>query len=183
MSTLTHVQAKDNQPLTLNGITGRIGAKDVLVSGSPSRINMIDCQAINLLPADERLLVEGVGNGSQQALVRELEQFTQTWPRSVMSSGQSVYELPMLARIITEIGGGVSQNVWMTPTANLAEHPGQVAWKQGQQVNNPQLHPKSAKREILTTPANLWDQVANMKRWPTPTASDIISKPSHLYES
>ena len=142
---------------------------------------------------------------SQQSLVRELEQFTQTWPRSVMSSGQFAYELPMLAQIITVTDGGVSQNVWMTPTANLAEHPGQVAWKQGrqlrltQQVNNPQLHPKSAKREIFAAPttmaslppkseaalmreatitrkgrskpANLRDQVVNMKHWPTPTAS------------
>ena len=69
MSTLTHVQAKDNQPLTLSGLIGRAGAKDVLISGKPSKINMIDCQNINLLPADERLLVEGSGNGSQQALV------------------------------------------------------------------------------------------------------------------
>lgn len=69
MSTLTHVQAKDNQPLTLSGLIGRAGAKDVLISGKPSKINMIDCQNISLLPANERLLVEGVGNGSQQALV------------------------------------------------------------------------------------------------------------------
>jgi len=69
MSTLTHVQAKDNQPLTLSGLIGRAGAKDVLISGKPSKINMIDCQNISLLPADERLLVEGVGNDSQLALV------------------------------------------------------------------------------------------------------------------
>lgn len=77
-----HVQAKDNQLLTLNGLTGRQGCKDVLISGSPSKINVIDCQNISLLPADERLLVEGGGNGSQQALVNitrcfdvELSQF------------------------------------------------------------------------------------------------------------
>ena len=64
-----HIQAKDNQPLTLSGLIGRAGAKDVLISGKPSKINLIDCQNINLLPADERLLVEGSGNGSQQALV------------------------------------------------------------------------------------------------------------------
>lgn len=64
-----HVQAKDNQPLTLSGLIGRAGTKDVLVSGKPSKINLIDCQNINLLPADERLLIEGGGNGSQQALV------------------------------------------------------------------------------------------------------------------
>lgn len=69
MSTLTHVQAKDNQPLTLSGLTGRAGAKDVLVSGKPSKINVIDCQNISVLPANDRLLVEGGGNGSQQALV------------------------------------------------------------------------------------------------------------------
>ena len=69
MSTLTHVQAKDNQPLTLSGLIGRAGAKDVLISGKPSKINMIDCQNINLLPVGERVLVEGGGNGSQQALV------------------------------------------------------------------------------------------------------------------
>ena len=69
MSTLNHVQAKDNQSLTLSGLTGRAGAKDVLVTGKPSKINLIDCQNINLLPADERLLVEGVGNGKQEALV------------------------------------------------------------------------------------------------------------------
>jgi len=64
-----HVQAKDNQPLTLSGLIGRAGAKDILVTGNPSKVNLIDCQNINLLPADERLLVEGSGNGSQQALV------------------------------------------------------------------------------------------------------------------
>lgn len=69
MSTLTHAQAKDNQPLTLSGLIGRAGAKDVLISGKPSKINLIDCQNISILPANERLLVEGVGNGSQQALV------------------------------------------------------------------------------------------------------------------
>lgn len=69
MSTLAHAQAKNGQPLTLNGLTGRQGCKDVLISGSPSKINIIDCQNINLLPADERLLVEGGGNGSQQSLV------------------------------------------------------------------------------------------------------------------
>ena len=69
MSTLTHVQAKDNQPLTLSGLIGRAGAKDVLISGKPSKINLIDCQNISILPADERLLVEGVGNGKQEALI------------------------------------------------------------------------------------------------------------------
>lgn len=69
MSTLMHVQAKDNQPLTLSGLTGRVGAKDILVTGKPSKINVIDCQNINLLPANERLFVSGVGNGKQEALV------------------------------------------------------------------------------------------------------------------
>ena len=69
MSTLTHAQAKDNQPLTLSGLIGRAGAKDVLISGKPSKINLIDCQAINLFPADERLLVQGAGNGKQEALI------------------------------------------------------------------------------------------------------------------
>lgn len=69
MSTLAHAQAKNGQPLTLNGLTGRQGCKDVLISGSPSKINVIDCQNINLLPVGERVLVEGGGNGSQQALV------------------------------------------------------------------------------------------------------------------
>lgn len=64
-----HVQAKDNQPLTLSGLTGRAGAKEVLISGNPSKINLIDCQNINLLPADERPLVQGVGNGKQEALI------------------------------------------------------------------------------------------------------------------
>lgn len=70
-----HVQAKDNQPLTLNGLTGRQGCKDVLISGSPSKINVIDCQNINILPASDRLLVEGGGNGSQQALVNVMRCF------------------------------------------------------------------------------------------------------------
>ena len=69
MSTLAHAQAKNGQPLTLNGLTGRQGCKDVLISGSPSKINVIDCQNINLLPANERLFVSSVGNGKQEALV------------------------------------------------------------------------------------------------------------------
>jgi len=69
MSTLTHVQAKDNQPLTLSGLIGRAGAKEVLISGNPSKVNLIDCQNINLLPQAERVRVSGAGNGKQDALV------------------------------------------------------------------------------------------------------------------
>jgi len=69
MSTLTHVQAKDNQPLTLSGLIGRAGAKEVLISGNPSKVNLIDCQNIHLLPQAERVRVSGAGNGKQDALV------------------------------------------------------------------------------------------------------------------
>ena len=69
MSTLTHAQAKDNQPLTLSGLTGRAGAKEVLISGNPSKVNLIDCQNIHVLPQTERLRVSGVGSGEQVALV------------------------------------------------------------------------------------------------------------------
>lgn len=61
MSTLAHAQAKNGQPLTLNGLTGRQGCKEVLISGSPSKVNLIDCQNISILPANDRLLVEGGG--------------------------------------------------------------------------------------------------------------------------
>jgi hypothetical protein len=64
-----HVQAKDNQPLTLSGLTGRTGAKEVLISGNPSKINLIDCQAISVQPATERVKVAGVGGGTQSPLV------------------------------------------------------------------------------------------------------------------
>lgn len=64
-----HVQAKDNQPLTLSGLTGRADARVVLVSGNPSKINLIDCQNIHLSPQAERVRVSGVGNGRQEALV------------------------------------------------------------------------------------------------------------------
>jgi len=64
-----HVQAKDNQPLTLSGLTGRAGAKEVLISGNPSKVNLIDCQNIQLLPSADRLRVSGAGNGKQDALV------------------------------------------------------------------------------------------------------------------
>ena len=69
MSTLMHVQAKDGQPLTLSGLTGRAGANEVLISGNPSKINLIDCQNIHLLPQAERVRVSGAGNGKQDALV------------------------------------------------------------------------------------------------------------------
>lgn len=45
---------------------------------------------------------------SQTSIVPELEQFTETWPRSVMSSGQYAYALPMLERLTIGTGGGVS---------------------------------------------------------------------------
>lgn len=64
-----HVQAKDNQPLTLSGLTGHAGLKEVLISGNPSKINLIDCQNIHLLPQAERLHVSGVDSGKQEALV------------------------------------------------------------------------------------------------------------------
>ena len=60
---------------------------------------------------------------SQQSLVKGSERFTQTWPRSVMSSGQSVYALPMLAQITTATDGGVSHvdRMYPTPTAHDAK--------------------------------------------------------------
>jgi hypothetical protein len=83
-----------------------------------------------------------------------------------------VYELPMLARITTEIDGGCLpkgvRQVWQTPTVSCAEHPGQVKWKPHQQlrltqqVNNPHLHPKMA---MFATPNTV-------QYFPTPQASD-----------
>ncbi len=45
---------------------------------------------------------------SQTSIVPEQERFTETWPRSVMSSGQYAYALPMLERLTIGTGGGVS---------------------------------------------------------------------------
>ena len=54
---------------------------------------------------------------SQTSIVPELELFTATWPRSVMSTGPYAYSLPMLERLTTGIGGGALQGV-PTPTVS-----------------------------------------------------------------
>lgn len=155
---------------------------------------------------------------SQRSLVPALEVFTGTWPRSVMTSGNAAYALPMLERFTIETDGGAcakekkaiawatpttmdylpsrsyeamkrqatnggrknrsrpgnlreqidplmcqayqeakaeanKMQYWMTPTANIAMHSGEVAWKKGQQLR-------------------LTQQVNNPHLWPTPTARD-----------
>lgn len=98
---------------------------------------------------------------SQQSFLEDSSTSWPTWPRSGMTVDGRVYALPKLARLTIGIGGGSAQ--FATPTTMDS------------------LPPKSAEalhREATITrpgrskPANLRDQVSNMRMWPTPCARD-----------
>jgi len=83
-----------------------------------------------------------------------LSEFSGTFPRSGMMRSGTVYQLPNLARTITEIGSGL----WPTPRAQEAKHGAPTAW------------------EMTTDHAGTRDslrvQVNKREFWPTPNASD-----------
>jgi len=98
-----------------------------------------------------------------------LSEFSGTFPRSGMMRSGTVYQLPNLARTITEIGsgllptpaastGGTTGNWWPTPLAQEAKHATPTEWEMT--TNH------------AATQNSLRVQVNKRKVWPTPNASD-----------
>jgi hypothetical protein len=103
-----------------------------------------------------------------------------TLPKWGMMRSGVLWERTTPEHLTSEIGSGSSPN-WQTPTANLAEHSGQVAWKEGQQlrltqqVNNPHLWPTPRAGNPGSRPNGkggkiLAEEVKKSVMWPTPTA-------------
>ena len=80
-----------------------------------------------------------------------LSEFSATFPRSGMMRSGTVYQLPNLARTITEIGCGL----WPTPRAQEAKHAAPTDWE----MNTDHAGTKDSLRV----------QVNKRAYWPTPT--------------
>jgi hypothetical protein len=90
-----------------------------------------------------------------------LSEFSGTFPRSGMMRSGTVYQLPNLARTITEIGSGL----WSTPLAN----------------DNITASVEAGLKEAKSGRNNLVAQVSKTM-WPTPVASDMGSASSKRIE-
>ena len=90
-----------------------------------------------------------------------LSEFSGTFPRSGMMRSGTVYQLPNLARTITEIGSGLSATqekfYWRTPDTGSGGTPKAL------------LEGKTHRESGSAIQVRLGDQV---KMWPTPNASD-----------
>jgi DNA (cytosine-5)-methyltransferase 1 len=84
-----------------------------------------------------------------------LDEFSETWPRSGMTRNGTAYQLPNLARTITEIGSGL----WRTPAAANSN--------QGPKSKEFYEHCRKTGQSTIT----LVDEVRHTPNyWPTPTA-------------
>jgi len=81
-----------------------------------------------------------------------LSEYSATFPRSGMMRSGTVYQLPNLARTITEIGSGL----WPTPRASEAKHAAPTEWEMTTNHGG--------------TKDSLRVQVNKRPFWPTPTA-------------
>jgi DNA (cytosine-5)-methyltransferase 1 len=99
----------------------------------------------------------------QCSLLGGLDEFSETWPQWGLMRNGECWERQTLEQSIRGTGFGLSDDKWATPTTM------------------DKLPPKSAKalhkeatqaRPGRSKPANLRDQVSNMKNWPTPTCQD-----------
>lgn len=115
----------------------------------------------------------------------DLEPSSVILPKWGMIADGALWERTMPGHLtsVTESG------FWQTPTVSAAEHPGQVLWKEGQQlrlpqqVNNPHLWPTPRSCSAMSatiTPESAWaenrfpnlETVVGQRLWPTPRASD-----------
>ena len=90
-----------------------------------------------------------------------LDEFSETWPRSGMTRNGTAYQLPRLARTITEIGSGLSATkeefYWRTPDTGSGGTPKAI------------FEGKTHRKSGSAIQIRLSDQV---KLWPTPTANE-----------
>ena len=97
MSTLTHVQAKDNQPLVLQGKSGRYR----IVGGIPSRITLNHCPGIEL-SGEYGLQINGTGEGKQLPLI------------AILNSTNAVIDQPILNSQVDE----TTKDTWKATICN-----------------------------------------------------------------
>ena len=100
-----------------------------------------------------------------------LSEFSGTFPRSGMMRNGTVYQLPNLARTITEIGSGLSATqerfYWRTPDTGGGGTPKAL------------LEGKTHRESGSAIQVRLADQV---KMWPTPNAGVLAARSQTYYE-
>ena len=96
---------------------------------------------------------------AQCSLFEEVSELFQTLPRSGILQNGCVYPLPIAERHISETDSGL----WATPTTmdKLPPKSAEALYKEATKA-----------RPGRSKPANLRDQVSNMRNWPTPTKRD-----------
>ena len=98
----------------------------------------------------------------QCSLLEDLEQSLQTWPRWGSMRNGECYRQPMLVQITKETEFGL----WATPTTMDKLPP---------KSETALLREATVTRPNRSKPANLRDQVSNMKNWPTPVSSPSVT--------
>jgi len=103
-------------------------------------------QSTQLWKTSQLSFLETTGDG--------LAEFSETWPRSGMTVNGAAYQLPNLARTITEIGSG------LLPTPNATDG--------RQSITEKEIKAKQKRGYGLSLPQEVVSRII----WPTPTASD-----------
>jgi hypothetical protein len=95
----------------------------------------------------------------QCSLLGDLEPFSEIWPQWGLMRNGECWEQTTLAQTIKGTESGSEQNKWATPTTmdKMPPKSAQALHKEATQA-----------RPGRSKPANLRDQVSNMKNWPTP---------------
>jgi len=99
----------------------------------------------------------------QCSLLGDLDEFLEIWPQWGLMRDGECWEQRTLEQSIRGTEFGLSQNKWATPTTmdKLPPKSAQALHREATQT-----------RQGRSKPANLRDQVSNMKNWPTPVKSD-----------
>ena len=99
----------------------------------------------------------------QCSLLGDLDEFLETWPQWGLMRDGECWEQRTLEQSIRGTEFGSLQNKWATPTTmdKLPPKSAQALHREATQT-----------RQGRSKPANLRDQVSNMKNWPTPVKSD-----------
>ena len=100
---------------------------------------------------------------AQCSLLEDLEQSLETWPRWGSMRNGECFRQPMLAQTISGKEFGLLQETWATPTTMDKLPP---------KSEMALLREATVARPNRSKPANLRDQVSNMKHWPTPLSSE-----------
>ena len=103
----------------------------------------------------------------QCSLLGDLESFSETWPSWGLMLNGECWERPTLEQIIKGTEFGLSPVQWATPTTMDKLPP---------KSETALMKEATTARPGRSKPANLRDQVSNMHKWPTPTASQARSE-------